>query len=105
MDYEEVQGAYQRAINSNDQFSKYYKEYPNKEKHHGFEEHKPTEYANGYGFPTKYIDEEVDYSIVKMSKDEYIVARSRRLGSLDYDFVCTCRTLHEAHEIVKALNK
>lgn len=48
---------------------------------------------------------EVDYSIVKMPDGTYVVARSERLGSLDYDYVCTCPTRHEAREIVRGLNK
>lgn len=50
-------------------------------------------------------DVEVDYSIVKMSDTSYIVARSRYLGSLDYDFLCHCESRHEAREIVRALSK
>lgn len=48
---------------------------------------------------------EVDYSIVKISSDNYIVARSHRLGSLNYDFVCECSTQWEARYIVEALSK
>ncbi len=51
------------------------------------------------------ISEDFDYSIVKMPDGGYVVARSKRLGSLDYDFVCSCASQHEAHDIVKALNK
>lgn len=52
-----------------------------------------------------YQETEVDYSIVKMPNGDYVVARSERLGSLNYDYVCTCKTSHEAREIVRALNK
>ena len=63
------------------------------------------EFPNGYGFPApKYVDPEMDYAIIKMG-DMFIVARSKRLGSLDYDVFCTCETRHDAYEIVKALNK
>ena len=48
---------------------------------------------------------EVDYSIVKMPDGTYVVARSERLGSLNYDYVCTCGSHHEAREIVRGLNK
>lgn len=51
------------------------------------------------------MDTEVDYAIVRMPSGEYIIARSHRLGSLDYDFVATTNNLHEAHAIVKGLSK
>jgi hypothetical protein len=69
----------------------------------------PKEYisdkGNNYGNYKGVAPVEVDYSIVKMPDNTFVVARSHRLGSLDYDFVCTCETRHEAREIVKALNK
>lgn len=55
--------------------------------------------------PMKSAPVEVDYSIVKMPDGTYVVARSERLGSLNYDYVCTCNTQHEAREIVRGLNK
>lgn len=48
---------------------------------------------------------EHDYSIVKMPNGHFVVARSRQLGSLDYDFVCECVSQWEASEIVRGLNK
>jgi hypothetical protein len=49
--------------------------------------------------------EEFDYSIVRMSSDRYIIARSRHFGSLDYEFLCECNNHWEATQIVKALSK
>ena len=52
-----------------------------------------------------YQETEVDYGIVKMGDNSYIVVRSNYLGSLDYDVVCNCESRHEAREIVRARNK
>jgi hypothetical protein len=48
---------------------------------------------------------EVDYGIVRMPDNAYLVVRSVRLGSLDYDYVALCANHHEARDIVRALNK
>jgi hypothetical protein len=48
---------------------------------------------------------EVDYAIVKLSPENYVVARSNKLGSLDYQFVCECDSHPEAHAIVEALSR
>lgn len=53
----------------------------------------------------KNVFAEVDYGIVKMGDNSYVVVRSHYLGSLDYDVVCNCESRHEAREIVRALNK
>ena len=105
MDYEEVQGAYQRAMKSNDQFNKKYYQESHVDKNHGIERNKPSEFPNGFGYPSAPVDTEVDYSIVKMPNGTYVVGRSRRLGSLNYDYVCTCETQFDAREIVESLNK
>jgi hypothetical protein len=111
MDYEEMSKAYKNA--------KY-------QKGSGYEKNtwgapNPKDAYINFPSPDKYISDkgnsisktpyvapapvEVDYSIVSMPNGTYIVARSHRLGSLDYDFVCECETRHDAREIVKALNK
>ena len=77
MDHQEMESAYNRATSKN--ISK-----------------------KGYVPPAPV---EVDYAIVQISSDNYIVARSHRLGSLNYDFVCECVTQWEAQQIVEALNK
>lgn len=77
MDQNEMGGAYNRALNKNISKSTY--------------------------VPSTSV--EVDYAIVQISSDNYIVARSHRLGSLNYDFVCECSTQWEAQTIVEALNK
>ena len=46
-----------------------------------------------------------DYGIVRMPDGAYLVVRSVRLGSLDYEYVALCANHHEAREIVGALNK
>jgi hypothetical protein len=48
---------------------------------------------------------EVDYAIVELSADRYVIARAFSLGSLDYQFVCECSSHHEAREIVRALSR
>ena len=48
---------------------------------------------------------EVDYSIIHMPDDTFVVGRSWSLGSLDYDFVCSCSSRNEAREIVRSLSK
>jgi hypothetical protein len=95
MDYEKLSKGYyeQRQKNSLEEHLKYQKsleKFPN-----GYENKREESPA-----PV-----EVDYSIVRMPDGGYVVARSRNLGSLDYDFVCSCSSRHEAHEIVKALSK
>jgi hypothetical protein len=111
MDYEEMSKAYKNA--------KY-------QKGSGFEKPNwgapnPKDAYVNFPPPDKYISDkgntisktpyvapapvEVDYSIVKMPDGGYVVARSKRLGSLDYDFVCSCASQHEAREIVRGLNK
>ena len=62
-------------------------------------------FPNGYESEKASAPVEVDYSIIRMPNGTHVVARSRNLGSLDYDFVCECSSRHEAHEIVKALSK
>jgi hypothetical protein len=93
MDYEKLSKGYyeQRQKNSLDEHLKYQKSL----------EKFPNGYENGKA--SEPVD--VDYSIVKMPTGTHVVARSRNLGSLDYDFVCECSSRHEAHEIVKALSK
>lgn len=77
MDQHEMEGAYNRALNKNISTTTYVPPTP----------------------------VEVDYAIVQISSDNYIVARSHRLGSLNYDFVCECSSHWEAENIVEALNK
>jgi hypothetical protein len=48
---------------------------------------------------------EVDYSIIHMPDGTFVVGRSWSLGSLDYDFVFSCTSRNEAHEIVRLLSK
>lgn len=55
--------------------------------------------------PYIHVPVEHDYSIVKMPNGNFVVARSNRLGSLDYEFVCECATHWEAQKIVKALSE
>lgn len=55
--------------------------------------------------PYIHVTIEHDYSIVKMPDGGYVVARSERLGSLDYDFVCSCASHWEAKQIVRGLCK
>lgn len=100
MDYEKLSEGYQqqRKQNSLDEHLKHQKsvqKFPNGWDNKG----------QNYGSYTQPAPVEVDYSIVKMADGTYVVARSKRLGSLDYDFVCSCTSHHEAHEIVKALSK
>lgn len=100
MDYDKLSDGYyqQRKQNSLDEHLKYQKsvqKFPNGWDNKG-------ENIGNYTPPAPV---EVDYSIVKMVDGTYVVARSKRLGSLDYDFVCSCSSHHEAHEIVKALSK
>lgn len=67
--------------------------------------------GEGWDPPTiwKEIDEtpipETDYAIVRMSPDRYIIASSRFLGSLDYEFVAECNNHWDARQIVKALSQ
>jgi hypothetical protein len=77
MDQHEMEGAYNRALSKNISKAPYVPPAP----------------------------VEVDYAVVRISSDNYIVARSHRLGSLNYDFVCECATQWEAHNIVEALNR
>ena len=77
MDHHEMEGAYTRATGNNISVKTYVPPAP----------------------------VEVDYAIIKISSDNYIVARSHRLGSLNYDFVCECSTQWEAQNIVEALNR
>jgi hypothetical protein len=95
MDYEELSKGYyqQRKQNSLNEHIKYQKSL----------EKFPNGYENKVEAPSVAL--EVDYSIVRMPDGGYVVSRSRNLGSLDYDFVCSCSSRHEAHEIVKALSK
>lgn len=56
----------------------------------------------------KKLDEPVpdtDYAIIRMSPDRFIVASSRYLGSLDYEFVAECNNHWDARRIVKALSQ
>ena len=89
MDYEAMSDAYNNAKNSGSWTDK---KKPDLLKH----------YNNSY---TPQLSVEVDYAIVRMPSGEYIIARSHRLGSLDYDFVATTSNLYEAQNIVKGLNK
>ena len=102
MDFEEMSNAYQRAQQSHKDVWK--------------EVNPPSAYREG-DYPTRdyakkiinaayssSIPKEVDYAIVKLDGG-YLVARSRNLGSLDYEVICTCTSHFEAKEIVKALNK
>jgi hypothetical protein len=95
MDYEKLSKGYyeQRQKNSLEEHLKYQKSL----------EKFPNGYENKREEST--VTQEVDYSIIKMPSGTCVVARSRNLGSLDYDFVCECSSRHEAHEIVKALSK
>lgn len=100
MDYDKLSEGYyqQRKQNSLDEHLKYQKsvqKFPN-----GWENK-----GQNIGNYTPPAPVEVDYSIVKMPDGGYVVARSKRLGSLDYDFVCSCASQHEARDIVKALSK
>lgn len=100
MDYEKLSQGYQqqRKQNSLDEHLKYQKsvqKFPN-----GWDNKGET-----FGSHTTPELIEVDYSIIKMPSGNYVVARSKRLGSLDYDFVCECSSHHDAHEIVKVLSK
>lgn len=89
MDYEEMSKAYKSATY---------------QKGSGFEKSTwgAPNYKDAMPAPTSV---EVDYSIIKMPDGTYVVARSERLGSLDYDYVCTCPNRHEARDIVRGLNK
>jgi len=104
MDFEESKKAFKRAEMN---YEKYYSEptpsYP-KLKNHGIEQKSVEEFPNGYGYPSNYVAPEVDYAIVKI-ENGYLVARSHRLGSLNYETVCICQSQHEAQTIVKALSK
>lgn len=48
---------------------------------------------------------ETDYAIIRMAPDRYVIASSRYLGSLDYEFVAECNNHWDARQIVMALNK
>lgn len=106
MDYEEMSKAYQSAKKTQDSVN----QYPN-----GWSEERVSPTVNYTTHnrhmslnpqPEKpYTPTEYDYSIVKMPDGNYVVARSKRLGSLDYDFVCSCVTHWEARQIVRGLNK
>lgn len=103
MDYDKITEGYYIQMNKNqpqipsfkEQYQKAVDQYPNGYQNKGGN-------LGNYTPPTPV---EVDYSIIKMPDGGYVVARSNRLGSLDYDFVCSCASQHEAREIVKALSK
>ena len=106
MDYEEMSKAYQSAKKIQDSVN----QYPN-----GWSKEKVSP-INTYSSYKQYLSinpqpetpstpTEYDYSIVKMPDGGYVVARSKRLGSLDYDFVCSCASHWEARQIVKALSE
>jgi hypothetical protein len=102
MNFEEMSNAYQKAQQSHKDVWK--------------DTNSTSEYREG-DYPTRdyakkiisasyspSTPKEVDYAIVKLDGG-YLVARSRNLGSLDYEVICTCTSHFEAREIVKALNK
>lgn len=103
MDYKKLSEGYYTQMNKNQQQLPSFKEqyqnavdkYPN-----GWEDK-----GGQIGSYTPPAPVEVDYSIVKMPNGNYVVARSKRIGSMDYDFVCECTNHYEAREIVKALSK
>jgi hypothetical protein len=100
MDYEKLSKEYyqQRKQNSLDEHLKYQKsvqQFPN-----GYE-NKGENFGN-YKAPEPV---EVDYAITHMPSGTYVVSRSNRLGSLNYQFICECTSQWQASEIVKALNK
>lgn len=104
MDYNEMSKAYNNAKGKYEPYREGHYE-PNiwkKPKPEDAKKHLPPPSVNP---PVVHMSTEVDYSIVSMPNGTYIVARSHRLGSLDYDFVCECETRHDAREIVRALNK
>lgn len=83
MDYEEMNKAMDNALNNTLNKMRSVSNYP-----------------DGYQHQIEF-----DYSIVRMGNGRFIVARSRHIGSLDYDFLCECDSHWEATQIVKALNK
>lgn len=109
MDYEEMSKAYKNAkYQKGSGYEKNIWGAPNpKDAYIGMPAPKEyiSEKGNNFGNYKAPVEVEVDYSIVKMPDGGYVVARSKRLGSLDYDFVCSCDTQHEAREIVRGLNK
>ena len=111
MDYEEMSKAYKNAkYQKGSGYEKNIWEAPNPKDAY-INMPAPKDYFSNKGnsiSKTPYVAPapvEVDYSIVKMPDNTYVVARSKRLGSLDYDFVCSCDSQHEAREIVRGLNK
>ena len=97
MDYEEMTKAYKSATEPTQWKIPTAKEV--------YEGHMPPPYLKSPEPPVNYYTQDVDYSIVRMPNGTYIVARSEKLGSLDYSFVCECQSQPVAREIVKALNK
>lgn len=103
MDYKKLSEGYYTQMNKNQQQTPSFKEqyqkavdqYPN-----GWDDK-----GQNFGNYTPPTPVEVDYSIIKMPSGNYVVARSKRIGSLDYDFVCECTNHYEAREIVKALSE
>lgn len=93
MDYEEMKKAYESAR----KMEKSVNNYPD-----GWNPDLTKTVSNQ---PYIHVPVEHDYSIVKMPDGGYVVARSKRLGSLDYDFVCSCDSHWEAKQIVRGLNK
>lgn len=122
MDYEAMRKAYESAKkkdkNTNEYPDGYYSDWYKNDKQQKLPSFKeqfqravdshPNGWENkgqNFGNYTPPAPIEVDYSIVKMPDGGYVVARSHRIGSLEYDFVCSCASHHEAREIVKALSK
>lgn len=103
MDYEEMRRAYESAKKTKESVQEYPDGWNPKEdfqkalrKHYMGEEDKQS-----YTPPPI----EHDYSIIKMPNGNFVVARSHRLGSLDYEFICECVSHWEAKQIVRGLNK